>query len=634
MNRNFDRRHCRWLITLIVLSVSTSIASSQSPAGEPPPPRCAVLEVFLRGDGERSRDAAEVIRQRFGDRPGVRLVIRNVEGERQHADRYWQLVEHFKLTEPGLPAFYLSGQFETGWDRNVTPARLEEHLTVELFTRPGCRRCQQLKPVFFSALQSKYPGYRWVERDVVADSQHATRLQTLARRYRVQATSLPAVHVPGRLFVGLVTPEASVQQWDERLERFTLSCVQPPDTASPEDRSGDDAGPTAQPQENPEPDAAASRYRSGLPLPLTDRLPVRFSGLSPEPWLGTLSKMQLSGVLRTMWPPLLVHDVIRRLSTTEIVGRLGRRAWPGPTGPGFVSLAQSQPSGDFARELPPELTPPPRRELPPESDAGGAYSSLSTSDEEPSATQADTVTLPWIGEVRWRDWGMPAFTVMVGLIDGFNPCAMWVLLFLLSVLVNLKDRWKILAVAGTFVLVSGIAYFLFMAAWMNVFYLVGLLRPVQIALGLLGIVVGSIHIKDFFAFGKGISLSIPEKAKPGLYGRVRKIVQAESLGAAIVGATVLAVLVNVVELLCTAGLPAMYTGILTAQGYPVWLNYLYLLLYILAYMFDDSLMVAIVVVTLGRHKLQERGGRILKLISGLVIFILGAIMLLVPEWLI
>jgi uncharacterized membrane protein len=149
----------------------------------------------------------------------------------------------------------------------------------------------------------------------------------------------------------------------------------------------------------------------------------------------------------------------------------------------------------------------------------------------------------------------------------------------------------------------------------------------------LGITVGLIHIKDFFAFKRGISLSIPESAKPKLYERMRRIVMAESLLGAIAGASVLAVLVNIVELLCTAGLPAMYTGILTMQGYPTWQNYAYLLLYNLAYMFDDSLMVGIVVATLGKHRLQEQGGRILKLISGLVILAIGLAMLLKPEWL-
>src|SRR5690606_29783672 len=167
-----------------------------------------------------------------------------------------------------------------------------------------------------------------------------------------------------------------------------------------------------------------------------------------------------------------------------------------------------------------------------------------------------------------------------------------------------------------------------------VFLWVGLLRPVQVALGLTAIVVGAIHIKDFFAFKQGISLSIPDSAKPGIYARVRRIVTAENLLGAIIGAGVLAVMVNIVELLCTAGLPALYTQILAMQELPIWQNYGYLALYNLAYMFDDGMMVALVVITLGRKKMQEKHGRILKLISGLAILLLGVVMLVKPEWLV
>lgn len=247
--------------------------------------------------------------------------------------------------------------------------------------------------------------------------------------------------------------------------------------------------------------------------------------------------------------------------------------------------------------------------------------------------EADFIDLPLFGKVKVSETGMPLFTIAVGLVDGFNPCAMWVLIILLSILVNLKNRLRILLVAGTFVLISGIAYFLFMAAWLQVFMMVGLLRPIQIALGILAIVVGGIHVKDFFAFKKGISLSIPESAKPGIYRRVRSIINAEHLFGALVAASVLAVMVNIVELLCTAGLPAIYTEILTLQNYsPAW-NYAYLGLYILAYMFDDALMVAIVTYSLSKTKLQETQGRWLKLVSGLVILVLGLIMLISPSWL-
>lgn len=249
------------------------------------------------------------------------------------------------------------------------------------------------------------------------------------------------------------------------------------------------------------------------------------------------------------------------------------------------------------------------------------------------AEDSETVDVPWLGRLDPRRLGMPLFTVAIGLVDGFNPCAMWVLLLLLSILVNLRDRIRILAIAGTFVLVSGIAYFAFMAAWLNVFEWIGMLRPVQLTLGGLAIVIGLVHVKDFFAFKQGPSLSIPEAAKPGIYARIRRIVTAENLPAAIGAAFVLAVLVNLVELLCTAGLPALYTNILTQRGYSTAARYGYLGLYIAAYMFDDALMVAGVVVSLARFKLQETGGRWLKLISGGVILALGLAMLFKPEWL-
>lgn len=240
----------------------------------------------------------------------------------------------------------------------------------------------------------------------------------------------------------------------------------------------------------------------------------------------------------------------------------------------------------------------------------------------------------WFGELRVRDLGLPLFTVAIGLLDGFNPCAMWVLLFLLSLLVNLQDRRKMALIAGTFVLVSGVIYFAFMAAWLNMFLLIGLSRAVQIILGGVALVVGTVNIKDFFALHRGISLSIPESAKPGLYARVRGILQAENLAGAMAGVVILAGLVNIIELLCTAGFPALYTQILTLQQLPMWEYYGYLGLYNLAYIFDDSLMVTIAVVTLSRRKLQESAGRWLKLTSGLVMAGLGTALLLQPKWLI
>lgn len=246
---------------------------------------------------------------------------------------------------------------------------------------------------------------------------------------------------------------------------------------------------------------------------------------------------------------------------------------------------------------------------------------------------AEGIKTAWFGELRVKNLGLPLFTIAIGLLDGFNPCAMWVLLFLLSLLVNLQDRRKMALMAGTFVLVSGVIYFAFMAAWLNMFLLIGLSHGVQIALGGLALFMGAIHVKDFFALHRGISLSIPESAKPGFYARVRGILQAENLAGAMVGIVMLAALVNMVELLCTAGFPSLYTQILTMHQLPTWEYYGYLGLYNLAYILDDSVMVTIAVVTLSRRKLQEQAGRWLKLTGGAVMASLGTLLILKPEWL-
>ncbi len=245
----------------------------------------------------------------------------------------------------------------------------------------------------------------------------------------------------------------------------------------------------------------------------------------------------------------------------------------------------------------------------------------------------DEPVLPFFGRINLSEHGLVAFTLAVGLADGFNPCAMWVLLFLLSLLVHVKSRRRMMLIASTFVLAGGAVYFAIMAAWLNVFLLIGYVRPVQLALAVFALVVGTVHLKDAVLPGRGLSFSIPERYKPGIFRRVREVVQAEHLTTALFGVAVLAVMVNLIELLCTAGLPALYTQVLTQQALSAPSYYGYLVLYNLAYIFDDGLMVAIAVISFSQLRLEVRQGRWLKLLSGALIFSLGLTLLLAPEWL-
>ena len=210
---------------------------------------------------------------------------------------------------------------------------------------------------------------------------------------------------------------------------------------------------------------------------------------------------------------------------------------------------------------------------------------------------------------------------------------MWVLLFLLSLLVRLQDRRRMALIAGTFVLVSGAVYYAFMAAWLNVFLLVGMSTVVRIALGGAALVIGAINVKDFLRPAYGFSLSIPASAKPGIYARIRAVMRAGTLPPALTAVAALAVVVNFIELLCTAGLPAMYTAMLTQHDLAPSAHYAYLGSTSSAYMADDSLMVATAVVALSSRRLTEHAGRWLKLASGAVMLALGATMILRPGWL-
>jgi len=246
---------------------------------------------------------------------------------------------------------------------------------------------------------------------------------------------------------------------------------------------------------------------------------------------------------------------------------------------------------------------------------------------------AQEVDSAFFGTLSASRLGLPLFTLALGLLDGFNPCAMWVLLFLLSLLVRLRDRRRLALIAGTFVFVSGAVYYAFMAAWLNVFLAVGLSETVRLLLAGVALLIGAVNVKDFAAWGHGPSLSIPQRAKPGLYARMRRVMDARALPAALLAVGALAVVVNFVELLCTAGLPAIYTAVLAQQSLGPAAHYAYLGLYIVGYIADDTLMVGLAVYALGSGKLSERAGRWLKLVSGLAMLALGAVLLLRPQWL-
>jgi len=249
-----------------------------------------------------------------------------------------------------------------------------------------------------------------------------------------------------------------------------------------------------------------------------------------------------------------------------------------------------------------------------------------------TAPPTEPIRLPLIGAVDPASLSLPALTLVLAGLDAFNPCAFFVLLFLLSMMAHQKSRRRMLLIGGVFVLVSGIMYFAFMAAWLNVFQLFGHLAWVTLAAGALAVFVGAVNVKDFFRFEQGFTLSIPESKKPGLFRRTRAILNADSLPAMLAATVFLAVAANFYELLCTAGFPMVYTRLLTLADLTPAARYGYLAAYNLVYVLPLALIVAVFARSLGARKLTEREGRLLKLLSGTMMLELGALLLIAPDY--
>ncbi len=249
----------------------------------------------------------------------------------------------------------------------------------------------------------------------------------------------------------------------------------------------------------------------------------------------------------------------------------------------------------------------------------------------PQPEQVQPLSIPLLGAIDPADLSLPALTVIIAALDAFNPCAFFVLLFLLSLLVHARSRTRMALIGAVFVTFSGLVYFVFMAAWLNVFMFVGELKALTLIAGIVAVVIAVINIKDFFWFKRGVSLSIPEHVKPGLFARMRGMVNARSLPAMLFGTVVLALVANSYELLCTAGFPMVYTRILTLNELPGYSYYLYLLAYNVIYVIPLAIIVGVFTFTLGARKLSEREGRILKLASGMMMLGLGLLLVFAPQ---
>jgi thiol-disulfide isomerase/thioredoxin len=238
----------------------------------------------------------------------------------------------------------------------------------------------------------------------------------------------------------------------------------------------------------------------------------------------------------------------------------------------------------------------------------------------------DIIYVPFFGAVNLSSLSLPVFTIVLGGLDSFNPCAFFILFILLSLLVSLGSRWKILLVGGIFIFFSGLFYFLFMIALLTIFQWIQMII-LSIIAGIIAVILGVLNIKDFFFFKRGPSTSIPEEKRKKIFKKMRDLIRSKYLLGVLGGTIFLAITVNLYELVCTLGFPLVYTSRLTAEHLPTVTYYMYILFYNIVYVIPLIVIVLVFAFTLGAMKLSEWRGRQLKLFSGGMLLSMGIVLI-------
>jgi glutaredoxin len=238
------------------------------------------------------------------------------------------------------------------------------------------------------------------------------------------------------------------------------------------------------------------------------------------------------------------------------------------------------------------------------------------------------INLPLIGEIDPGDYSLPTLAVILGLVDGFNPCAMWVLVYLISVVVTLRDRKRIWLIVGSFVLASGILYFLFMTAWLNAFLFIGYVRPVTVVIGLVALGGGILQVREVIKTKGAVVCEVTdEESRKKTMTKVQNIVSSPITLGMIAGIIALAFAVNSVEFVCSAAVPAVFTRVLSLTSLTTFQYYGYILLYVFFFMLDD-LVVFGTAAFAATSSLGDRYAKYSRPVGAIILIILGLLLLI------
>ncbi len=244
-------------------------------------------------------------------------------------------------------------------------------------------------------------------------------------------------------------------------------------------------------------------------------------------------------------------------------------------------------------------------------------------------------TIPILGQVDSQNISLPLVAIIIGFIDGFNPCAMWILIFLISMLIGSNNKKRMVALGIIFLVTSGLIYLLFMGAWLKVMLSTLQLQIIKIIIGIIAIIGALWNLYSYYkSIHKEVGCSVVDsKKRKKFIDKITKLTKEESFILAALGMVGLAFSVNFVEFSCSAGWPALFAEILALNNLSKLSYFLYLLIYILFYMLDDIIVFMIAVITLKVTGISNKYQKYSHLIGGIIMLIIGILMIVKPEWL-
>ena len=240
--------------------------------------------------------------------------------------------------------------------------------------------------------------------------------------------------------------------------------------------------------------------------------------------------------------------------------------------------------------------------------------------------------IPFLGDIDKKDVSVFLVAIILGFVDGFNPCAMWILLFLINMLIGMKDKKKMLIIGSAFLLTSGLVYFLIMLGISNVlsFLSTGIVRLI---IGIIALGVGAYNVYKFIKTRKennGCEV-VDEKKRKTILKMIKKITDSKKMAIALVSVIVLALLVNVLELACSTAFPAVFAEILAVNEITGIPRIFYLLLYTFFYMIDDFIVFIIAVATLELSTASTKYGKYSKIVGGIIMLLVGLLLIFKPD---